>query len=288
MLDTNTAVVTGIRRYQNPTDWLSHVTGFLSGADNKCLSRLRTTLQCKHVGKEPSLLVPPDLAQDQPEMLDYLNSFAAASTLTLIEDRRRLALAPIVEKRRNDLPDMAMALSMLLQQSGLPGPLPTLSSPHTLDQTSRKIDVAQLLRAAHNTADQSRQVLFVPKTFVRERLLEHEDSLSVRACQLQLTDSHTDDKENHPTSFIQYHSSDFHAIGYRTDTQFVVCVYLAGGSITKPEIWSSFDSLTQSPFQCQVFTSPYPGQSCALFYRMFYFDLKIEQSDIGIEESRIA
>ncbi len=288
MQQTNPAETAKTTRYQNPSDWLNHVTGFLAGANNDCLTRLRTTLQCKHVGGEPSLLVPPDLAQDQPETLEYLNSFAAVTALTLIEDRRRLALAPIVEKRRNDLPDMAMAFSMLLQQTGLPGSLPTLSSPHTLDQTSRKIDITQLLRAANHIDSQSRKVVVVPKAFVRERLLEHEDSLSVRACKLTLTDSRTKDEENLPVSFVQYHSSDFHAIGYKTETQFIVSVYLAGGPIVKPETWSSFETLSQSPFQCQIFASPYPRQSCALFYRTFYFDLNTVQADSEIETSKIA
>lgn len=288
MQQTNTLETSG--HYLNPSEWLGHVGEFLSGAETDCLPRLRTTLQCKLVGKDPSLLVPPDLAQDQPEILEYLTRFAAVSALTLIEDRRRLALAPIVERRRNNLPDMAMALSMLLQQTGLPGPLPTLSSPHSLHKTSRKIDVGQLLRAARQVTDQSRKVIVIPKSFVRKRLSEHEDSLSVRACQLTLDDNQTKDTQepNDPIPFVQFHASDFHAIGYKTDAQFILCAYLAGGPIAQPETWSSFKALSQSPFQCQIFNSPYPHQNSALFYRMFYFDLHAEQIEPDIETSKIA
>jgi len=98
-----------------PGDWIDQLLYTLSGTQQAAESRLATTLQCKIVGDDLCLLVPPELAEYQPEILEYLHSFASTNTLTLIEDRRNLALAPIIDRRQKNSPEIAMALSSLLK-----------------------------------------------------------------------------------------------------------------------------------------------------------------------------
>ena len=259
-------------------NWIDQLLYTLSGTQQVAESRLATTLQCKIVGDDLCLLVPPELAEYQPEILEYLHNFASTNSLTLIEDRRNLALAPIIDRRHNNLPDMAMAVSSLLKQSGLPGPIPPLSAPQRLRMGAHKIDCAKLIRMAEGVKEQSRKVAIIPKPFIRQRLMQDDESLTVTACQLRYTTASESAKKTGQNeemiTFAHFESPNFHAIGYTSAGQFVVTVYLAGGSLRHPQIWASQNNLSESPFSCQVFSSPHADQDCALLYRTYYFDLE--------------
>ena len=280
-------------------NWIDRLHYRLSGTNQTAESRLTTTLQCKTVGNDFCLLVPPELAEYQPEILEYLHSFASEHSLTLIEDRRDLALAPIIDRRSNNIPDMAMAVSSLLKQAGLPGPVPQLSSPHRLRAGGLKIDCAKLIRMAQGVNEQSRKVAIIPQPFIRQRLMQDDDSLTVSACQLRcsqpaklqkitpsskINGSQVNEENDEMIIFAHFESPNFHAIGYTSASQFVVTVYLAGGSLLRPEIWASQSNLAENPFHCQIFSSPYPEQDCGLLYRTYYFDLEetIEQIPAAI------
>lgn len=266
----------------------------LAGANQKVEARMRTTLQCKMVGNEPSLLVPPELAEDQPEILEYLHEFTATNSLSLIEDRRRLDLAPIVEQRRIGTPNMAMGISLLLKQTGMPGPTRALSSPHTLKQGNRRIDVAELIRLGAAIQPKSRKIVFLPNAFVRTRLLGETETMVGHACQVvsradaresnnvgisSNIDNETDPKAS-ATTVVQFEARDFHALGYVTNNQFVVTVYLAGGPIMSPSLWTHFYNLSETPFTCQIFDSPYTGQMFGIFHKTYYIELEDETKEL--------
>jgi len=278
-----------------PGDWIDQLLYTLSGTQQAAESRLATTLQCKIVGDDLCLLVPPELAEYQPEILEYLHSFASTNTLTLIEDRRNLALAPIIDRRQKNSPEIAMALSSLLKQAGLPGPIPPMSSPQRLRIGGHKIDCAKLIRMAEGVKEQSRKVVIIPKPFIRQRLMQDDESLTVTACQLhyaapyksakktggsnsgasKANEQKTQHEQNEEMiTFAHFESPKFHAIGYTSAGQFVVTVYLAGGSLRYPQIWATQNNLSESPFSCQIFSSPHADQDCGLFYRTYYFDLE--------------
>ena len=269
--------------------WVSRLREHLTGAQPSAKARLRTTLQYKLVGTDRSLLVPPELAEDQPETLQYLHRFAAAHSLTLIEDRRRLELAPIVERRRSGTPNTAMAISLLLKQLGTPGPTPRLSSPHMLRPGNHKIDLDQLVRIAASVRERSRHISVKPNNFIKERLMRQSDKIEISACRLQnpsgfatraaTTASFTtnpgkaaDETADDALTFAQFHADDFHAIGYITGDQLVVTVFLGGGPLANPEFWTDTECLSDNPFHCQIFPSPYSNQTCGILYQTFYID----------------
>jgi len=273
----------------NSKHWVSRLREHLTGAEPTAKARLHTTLQYKLVGKDRSLLVPPELAEDQPETLQYLHRFAKTHDLTLIEDRRRLELAPIVERRRSGTPNTAMAISLLLKQLGSPGPTPRLSSPHMLRPGNHKINLDQLVRIAAGVREQSKSISVTPNNFIKERLMQQSDKIDVSACRLQnpsgfatraattasLTasaDKPAEGEDNDALTFAQFHADDFHAIGYLTGDQLVVTVFLGGGPLASPELWADTDCLSDSPFHCQIFPSPFPQQTCGIFYQTFYID----------------
>ena len=286
MSDSDTIIQTLATDAAQDKSWVQSVRDQLAGASQKVEARLRTTLQCKMVGNEPSLLVPPELAEDQPEILEYLHEFTATNSLSLIEDRRRLDLAPIVEQRRIGTPNMAMGISLLLKQTGMPGPTKALSSPHTLKQGNRRIDIAELIRLGAAIQPKSRKIVFLPNAFVRTRLLGETETMIGHACQVvsragstKTTDDKIDASTNTATdsetttTVVQFEARDFHALGYVTNTQFVVTVYLAGGPIMNPSLWTHFYNLSETPFTCQIFDSPYPGQMYGIFHKTYYIEL---------------
>lgn len=257
--------------------WVRTVRDQLAGSNQVVDPRLRTTLQCKMVGTEPSLLVAPELAEDQPGVLEYLHEFTAANSLALIEDRRRLELAPIIEQRRTSTPNMAMGISLLLKQTGMPGPTSSLSSPHTLKQGNLRIDVAELIRLSAATQPKSRKIVFLPNAFVRTRLLGETENMIGHACKVV---SSGDSKENTSITVVQFETRDFHALGYVTNNQFVVTVYFAGGPITQPSLWTHFSNLSEAPFSCQIFDSPYAGQMYGIFYKTYYIELEDQAAEL--------
>ncbi len=252
--------------------WVQTVRDQLAGANQSVDARLRTILQCKMVGNEPSLLVAPELAEDQPQILEYLHEFTASNSLSLIEDRRRMEIAPIIEQRRINTPNMAMGLSLLLKQTGMPGPTRSLSSPHTLKRGNRKINVAELVRLGAAIQPKSRKIVFLPNAFVRTRLLGETENMVGHACKVAASGA-SDDEQNNPTTVVQFEARDFHALGYVTNNQFVANVYLAGGPIANPALWTHFYNLSETPFSCQIFDSPYPGQMYGIFYKTYYIEL---------------
>ena len=79
---------------------------------------------------------------------------------------------------------------------------------------------------------------------------------------------------------VQFEAQDFHALGYVTNNQFVVTIYFAGGPISNPSLWTHFYNLAETPFSCQIFDSPYPGQMYGLFYKTYYIELDKQVTEL--------
>lgn len=247
-------------------EWIIKVRDELAGSDQVMRARFRTTINCSKTGAGNALFVPTEMASDQPELLEYLHAFASSQDMTLIEDRRNLSLSPIVERRKRNLPKLALGISLLLKQTGLPGPTRSLSSPHVLAKGNKKMDVAEIIRTAAGVLEKSHKVIFLPNRFIRDNLDDKTATMNGYACKVV--------GGNESTTFTQFECDKFHAIGYITNNQFVVNVFLAGGPIARPELWTSWENLTDSPVKCQVFDSPFPGQNYGLFYQTYYIDLE--------------
>ncbi len=261
-----------VRSAEQPeSDWIISLRDELAGTDQVVQSRLRATLSCQSAGGKLALFVPPEMAEDQPEVLEYLHAFAASQKMGLIEDRRHLDLTPIVERRKKQLPNLALGISLLLKQTGMPGPTRSLSSPHVLNKGNLRMDIGRMIRVSAQMVHKSRKVIFLPNRFIRDNLDGSTETMNGYACKV-ITD---DDK----ITLVQFETDGFHAIGYISNDQFVVTVFLAGGVMARPQLWTSMNTLMDSPFRFQLFESPFTSQQVGLCYQTYYIDLEIAESD---------
>ena len=142
--------------------WVQSLADVIRRTDQTAESRMRTMLVCDIKSNKPALYVPPDMAELQPTSLRYIHAFARAHDLKLVEDRRRVEVQPIIEQRDRKPPMIALGLSMLLNQTGAPGAIRTLSDPHRLNADSPHIGIAKLIEMAAFAAPKSKRVVVLP------------------------------------------------------------------------------------------------------------------------------
>jgi len=229
-------------------------------------SRMKTVLSCDLTSSKPGLYVPPDMAELQPQSLRYLQMFAKVNELRLVEDRRRVEVQPIVENRDRKPPTIALGLSMLLKQTGLPGKARSLSSPHRLNADSPHIGITRLIEMAEFSADQSKRVVMLPNKFIVDVLDNDTQPISAYACKLS--------SANSTTVLSHFDSPYFRAIGYSAGEQYVVHACLAGGPLHSPRLWTHLHTLSRTDFRFQLFPAKKAAHDFGLFYATFYFDLK--------------
>jgi len=246
--------------------WVQTLAQWLKKTRPGTLKRARTMLSCDVKASKLSLFVPPDMAELQPECLDYLHRFARAHKLVLIEDRRRLHVQPMLERRQQATPMIARAIAQLLHRAGLPGKPPVLSRPHRLNDNSPHICMTQLLRMAGSTADKCKRVELPPNKQLINVLNNNKQTVTAYACKVKTSDS--------STILSYFDSPHFRAIGYSAGTQYIVHVCLAGGPLHNMQLWTSAHTLTRTNFQFQLLQSPHSKHHLGLFYTSFYFDME--------------
>ena len=247
-------------------DWLIGLNKVLDLTDRTSRQGLKTNLSCRLADNRASLFLPPDMAQLQPETLAYLHALGAAHDITLVEDRRKISLSPTVDKRNTRPSDLAIGVSLLLKQTGLPGPAHSLSAPHVLREHNHTIELPRLIAMAAKLHPKSKKVIFLPNRFLTGNFTEQASPMTGYACKSSC------DRQNITLSYFT--APEFRSVGYITGDQFVLHVLLAGGSIRDPKIWSSWDTMTNASFRCQVFRSPVPGHNFGVLYSTFYIDLE--------------
>lgn len=246
--------------------WLIGLNKILDLTDRKPRPGLRANLSCHQVDNRAKLFLPPEMAQLQPETLAYLHAVGAAHDMTLVEDRRKVDLVPSIDKRNTRPPDLAIGVSLLLKQTGLPGPAHSLSMPHVLRDYNHTIELQRLLAMAAKLHPKSKKIVFLPNRFLTGNFEQDSAPMTGYACK-SICDS-----QNITLSYFS--APEFRSVGYITGDQFVLHVLLGGGSIKDPKIWSSWDTMTNINFRCQVFKSPVPGHNFGLLYTTFYIDLE--------------
>ncbi|MFK7996233.1 MAG: hypothetical protein AB8B87_18995 [Granulosicoccus sp.] len=247
------------------TDWITSLAQLAKETQQSPESRIRTMISCDILSGKPSIYVPPDMAELQPDSLRYLHTFARQNNLQLVEDRRRVSVQPINEKRNTVSPIIAKAISELLQQLGMPGDARNLSKPHRLSADSQHININNLIRMAAHAAPKAKRVRVQPNRRLVDVL--GGDSQPIEAYGSKLTTADT------RTILSHFDSPHFHAIGYSAGRQYVMHVCVAGGQLANPTLWSDFHTMTRTDFQFQLFSAPEPKQDLGLIYATFYLDL---------------
>nr|MBX2885946.1 hypothetical protein [Granulosicoccus sp.] len=213
-----------VKPENNTDDWIRGLSRVLKFTDQKLRPGLRATLSCKVADNEPTLFLPPELATLQPDILSYLHALGAANNITLTEDRREIDIQPMTERRSNRPSDLALGVSLLLRQTGLPGPAHCLSKPHVLRPDNPQIPLPKLINMAAHVQPSSKKVVFVPNRFLTGNFSEQAQPMTGYACRV-IT-------QEEQITISYFHSPDFHAMGYISNDQFVIHVFLAGGPIS--------------------------------------------------------
>lgn len=246
-------------------DWTRRLAGLMRHARGELGSRLRTTLSCNVRNGRPVLFLPPEMGSLQPRSLSYLRAFARHQKFGLIEDRRRVDVRPIVEQRDRTPAELAMGISLLLKQTGMPGGARTLSSPHRLAADSLHIELDELVRMAARARDGSKRIVLLPNRLIVESTGQDTHPIVGRACRLETPET--------VTVLSQFESPAFRCIGYSTGRQYVVHVFLAGGPTSAPELWTRLHTLTRTDFRFRLFPGEKPAQDFGLFHATFYYDV---------------
>lgn len=267
---------------ENSTDeWIRGMSRVLKFTDQKVRPGLRATLSCKVADGEPTLFLPPELATLQPDILRYLHALGAANDITLVEDRRQVDIQPVTERRSNRPSDLTLGVSLLLRQTGLPGPAHCLSKPHVLHPENPQIPLPKLINMAAHVQPSCKKVVFVPNRFLTGNFTEQAQPMTGYACKV-IT-------QEEQLTITYFTSPDFHALGYISNDQFVVHVLLAGGPIGTTQIWSPFSIMTDAAFRCQVFKSKSSAHHFGLLYSTLYIDMEASMENEswwnGMDES---
>jgi hypothetical protein len=245
--------------------WVKPLADAIRNTSQHAESRMRTVISCDIRSGKPALFLPPDMAELQPQSLRYLHAFAKTNDLSLIEDRRRIEIQPMVEQRNRKPPMIAKGLSMLLKQTGLPGSSRPLSEPHRLNADSPHIGIARLVEMAAFAEPRSKRVVILPNRMMVNVLNNDTQPISGYACKMNSA---------HCTSILShFDSTNFRAVGYSAGRQYIMHVCLAGGPLMNSSLWTQVQTLTRTDFRFQLFPGRQTREDFGLFYATFYLNL---------------
>ncbi|MBX2881839.1 MAG: hypothetical protein KTR32_17965 [Granulosicoccus sp.] len=245
--------------------WIQSLATATGLVDETPESKLRTRLRFQAEEDKQGLYVPPDMAELQPASLRYLHALSRQHGLTLIEDRRRSSITPIVDRRDKMPPTMAIGISLLMKQLGMPGMIKPLSNPHRLHAESECIALPRLIRMAARAVDQSKRSVVLPNRLLNNLMNNESHPIAGYACRYR--------SEAEQRVLCHFDSNNFRAIGYSTGEQFVLHVILGGGPAALPCIWVNRHTLTQTDFQLQLYKAERPAADLGLLYATYYLDM---------------
>ena len=248
-----------------PASWIEGLARILHAAGDEREARLHTTLSCSLRGDRPMLFLPPEMGTLQPRGLAWLHALARRHGLGLVEDRRRTHLATPIERRDRQPAGLALGISMLLQQTGMPGGVRTLSSPHRLRSDNPHVELDELVRMAAAARSRSKRVVLLPNRLIVETTGQATDPIVARACRLATP--------RLSTVLSQFDSPSFRAVGYSSGRQYVVHVFLAGGRANAPGLWTQPHLMTRTGFRFRLFPAADRHRDFGLFHATFHYDV---------------
>lgn len=260
-------MATALRNSVNPNSasWINGLSRIMRLSDTSAEASLKTVISSDVRNGKLALFVPPDMAELQPENLRYLHALASCNGCKLVEDRRKYHIQPIVEKRDLKPHKMALGISELIQQAGMPGPSPQLSTPHRLAPGNPKFSIPQLIDMVSVTVSKSKRVVMLPPPNMVKTTGNETHPISAYGCKVVTADANL--------TLSYFDSPGFKAIGYISNSQFVMHVFIGGGSQNSPRIWTNFDAMLKNQFRFQLFRSTRPGQDFGLLYNTFFLDI---------------
>lgn len=247
--------------------WVQPLANLISMSDRTTESRLRTSLTCHNTSDTPVLYLPLETAPMHPRSTRYIRTFAKENGFKLGRDRRNRQIQPISELRDRKPPMIALGLSLLLKQTGLPGAARTLSKPHAPAPDTSPIPLGELIRMAAFATPDSKRVVVLPNRILINTL---QDTQPICGYAGKIRHS------NKTTILSHFDSPHFRAIGYSSGNQYVVHICLAGGPRQNSSLWTRIPTLTNTDFNFQLFPGQKSKDDFGLFYITFYLDLAAE------------
>lgn len=250
---------------QPDNSWVISVAQAIKHTQEAAESKIKTILTCSTLKRKNVLFIPADMAQLQPRSLHYLQTFAKANNLCLIEDRRKVQAKNIIEKRTLKDPMLVLGMSMLLKQAGLPGPARSLSEPHRLKTENHYFPITTLIDMAAFSAAKAKCVALPPNRITLKAMNNDTQPITGYACNIKTDDT--------TTLLSHFESDNLRAIGYSAGSQFVFHLCLAGGALQNPTLWATLKTLQSTDFRFQLFSGEKPEDDFGLFYSTLYLDL---------------
>lgn len=269
--DTDTASPTREPGHSGKTDqgsrhrtWVQPLVDTVNMTDLSVETRLRTSLSCDIQSRHPTIYWPSGMVELQPRNFRYLQNFAKTNGFKLLEDRRSMDIQPVLEKRDRKPAMIALGLSLLMKQTGLPGIARIPSEPHRLNADSEHIGLGNLIKMAAFAAPKSKRVVVLPNRILVNALKDTQP-ISGYACRLN--------HSGNTTLLCQFDSSYFRSIGYSTGSQYVTHICLAGGLRDCTQLWTQLPSLTNTDFKFQLFPAERASDDFGLFYITYYLNM---------------
>jgi len=242
----------------NSGSWVTSVSEEKRSTSDSAESKIKAALSYRMLDNKPAL-------QLQPRTLAYLQAFAKENELTLVEDRRKLDVKPIIEKRDTYEPKMVLGMSMLLKQAGMPGAARSLSEPHRLDPDSPYFSLSKLIDMAAFSAPQAKKVRLDPNRITVKALSNNTHPITAYGCNLKYGEI--------TTVLSHFESPSFRAIGYSAGNQYVLHLCLGGGTTNDPNFWVNSELLQSMDFKFQLYEGQNHADDFGLFYSTLYIDL---------------
>lgn len=253
---------------QTEAPWIKGLAVAMRGRSKKMTIADRTSVSVSVKNQKASLFLPPDMAALQHNNLNYLHALAQATDCRLIEDRRSVDLAPLTELRDRKTPTIAMSLSLLLKQTGLPGPLRVLSMPHRLKQENIHIPLPDLIDLVAGSIERCKRVVILPNTFIINFLGNDTNPIVGYAGNLSVGDK--------KTTVCYFDSPAMRTIGYRSGDQFVLHFLVAGGSLKAPKLWTNVSALQGAQARLQVFRGSKDSTDFGILHSTIFLDINSE------------
>ncbi|HBR97862.1 MAG TPA: hypothetical protein DD979_10860 [Gammaproteobacteria bacterium] len=245
--------------------WVTEVSTVIN-PDNDTLAHDYCQLKCRMIQRHLTLIYPHDLADKHPGIVQYLIKFAERNGLKLLRDRRVSCDAepPLVERRREEAPILALGVGVLLQQTGLTGTQHLhLAEAEAVPQVSAD-RFAKLFKIAETVGTSGKAVVVNSNRFLSTDK-GATTPVTGRASKVV--------KGDESRTFSYFFSDHFRALGYTQKTRYVMHAFAGGGHADSASLWGPLAVMTREPLHCRLYHTP-EGESYGLLYASYSLDLE--------------
>lgn len=249
---------------QNEQKWHQLLANRAAVSDPAAGDSMTMSIACDSRSGHAAFYLPEDTDHVHARCLRYVRTFAKQNGFRLGRDRRQKEMGTVTDLRNRRPPLIALGLSLLLKQTGLPGAARKLSRPHTLNEPDQEIAITDLIQMAAFASEKSKRVVVLPNRILINALQDTQP-ICAYGCKLQYRSGRT--------ILSHFDSSYFRAYGYSTGSQYVVHICLGGGFRNETALWTQLPVLNNVDFNFRLFPGRTANDDYGLFYITFIYDM---------------